>query len=278
MENKLGLCLAGGGVKGAVHIGAIKAFEEANIKFDYIGGTSSGSIVASLYAMGFESSEMLKIFKKYCNKIKYVDLQNIFKLIVGLIFTGHIVIDGLNSGRQIEKLINKIAKSKGINNISDIKKNLIIPSVNLCEGNVIYFTSHKNTTFINDINIGKAVRASCSYPVIFSPCPYKNTKLIDGGIRENVPWKELKELGAKKVISIMFDSKMNYNCDKNLVEVADHSINLLCRELSNYEMEGAENVLKIKSNKIGLLDMKKIDELYNLGYEQTRLFIGTIIG
>lgn len=41
MNNKIGLCLAGGGVKGAAHIGAIKAIEEANMKFNYIGGTSS---------------------------------------------------------------------------------------------------------------------------------------------------------------------------------------------------------------------------------------------
>lgn len=41
MKNKMGLCLAGGGVKGAAHIGAIKALEEKNIKFEYVGGTSS---------------------------------------------------------------------------------------------------------------------------------------------------------------------------------------------------------------------------------------------
>lgn len=41
MKEKNGLCLAGGGVKGAVHIGAIKALEEGNIKFEYVGGTSS---------------------------------------------------------------------------------------------------------------------------------------------------------------------------------------------------------------------------------------------
>ena len=40
---KLGLCLAGGGVKGAAHIGVLKAFEEENIKFEYLAGTSSGS-------------------------------------------------------------------------------------------------------------------------------------------------------------------------------------------------------------------------------------------
>ncbi|MBQ3145936.1 MAG: patatin-like phospholipase family protein [Clostridia bacterium] len=43
--------ISGGGVKGAAHIGVIRAFEEENIKIDYISGTSSGSIVASLYAM-----------------------------------------------------------------------------------------------------------------------------------------------------------------------------------------------------------------------------------
>ena len=47
---KLGLSLSGGGVKGAAHIGALKAFEERKINIDYISGTSSGSIVSSLYA------------------------------------------------------------------------------------------------------------------------------------------------------------------------------------------------------------------------------------
>lgn len=234
--------------------------------------------------MGFQADEMYKIFKKYCSQIKYVDILNIFKLILGLIFTGRICIDGLNSGKSIEKLMDKIAKEKSISNISDIAKPLVIPSVDLCNGNVICFTSCQSRrglsdhiVYVNDINIGTAVRASCSYPVVFSPCTYKNIKLIDGGIRENVPWKELKTLGAEKVLSIIFDDEIIQNCDRNLVEVAGRSINLLCIELSNYEMEGADYVLKIKSDKVGLLDMKKIDELYHLGYEQMKKHIHKIL-
>lgn len=280
---KKGLCLAGGGVKGAAHIGAIKAFEEENINFEYVGGTSSGSIVACLYAAGFSPDEIYNIFKKYCRKIKYVDILQIFKLIFGLLFTGRVIISGLNSGKQIEKLINKVCNEKNIYNITDIKRPLVIPSVDLCNGNVICFTScnienriSDEILFVNDIEIGRAVRGSCSYPVVFCPCKYKDTKLIDGGVRENVPWKELKDLGADKVINIIFDDDINETCSKNLVEVAGRSLSLIGRELSNYELEGTDYNVKIKSNKVGLLDMSKIDELYELGYRQTKIEINNI--
>ena len=273
-----GICFSGGGIKGAAHIGAIKALEEENLKFDYISGTSSGSIIATLYATSYSSDEMLKFFKKYAKKIKYVDPKNILILLINLFIKRKIVIKGFNEGTIIERLLNKELNKKNIRNISDIKKELLIPSIDINTGEINVFISKENRAkyldniiYINNVNIGKAVRASCSYPVVFSPCKIDGKQLVDGGLRENVPWKLTKEKGADKVLSIIFDEEKNKkNYCKNILEVASNSLGILCHEISNYDLEGADYLLKIKTEKVQLLDYKKIDELYLKGYEQTK--------
>lgn len=273
-----GICFSGGGIKGAAHIGAIKALEEENFKFNYISGTSSGSIIATLYAAGYSSDEILKFFKKYAKKIKYVDPKNILILLINLFIKRKIVIKGFNEGTIIERLLNKELNKKNIKNISDIKKELLIPSIDINTGEINVFISKENRAkyldniiYINNVNIGKAVRASCSYPVVFSPCKIGGKQLVDGGLRENVPWKLTKEKGADKVLSIIFDEEKNKkNYCKNILEVASNSLGILCHEISNYDLEGADYLLKIKTEKVQLLDYKKIDELYLKGYEQTK--------
>lgn len=251
--------------------------EEENIKIDYISGTSSGSIVASLYAIGCTPKEIYTLFKKYSKKIKYVDLKNVFKLIYGIFLKRKIIIDGLNSGDIIENLINEECLKRNVKNISEIKIPLIIPSVDLYSGNIYCFTSQNKRNqitdkiiYTSDITVGKAVRASCSYPVVFSPCRYKNMELVDGGVRENVPWRETKILGADKVISVVFEKQLKEkNCD-NIIDVISNSINILNDELANYEIDGTDYLINIKTNKIGLLEMSKVDELYNLGYIEAK--------
>lgn len=275
----IGICFSGGGIKGVAHIGALKAFEEENIKFDYIAGTSSGSIIACLYSVGYNSDEIYEIFKKYINKINYFEIKNIINLILGILIKRKIIITGLNSGKKIEKLINKECAKKEINNINQINKKLLIPCVNLKTGDVHIFSSIKNRNrkeysdniiYENNINIGKAVRASCSYPGVFSPCIIEDNYMVDGGIRENVPWKELKECGARKVISVIFQNEIKEKNEINMFDVISGSMELLCRELSNYELNGADYLLKIKTKNIQLLDKTKLNYLYNLGYIETK--------
>ena len=77
---KNALCLSGGGVKAFAHIGAIKALEESNIKFNMVAGTSSGSIIALLYALGYSSEEMYEIFKKYIKLFQFLICKMRIKL------------------------------------------------------------------------------------------------------------------------------------------------------------------------------------------------------
>ena len=62
--------------------------------------------------MGFSYKEILILFKKYSKKIKYIEGKNIIKLIYGIIFKGKIIINGLNSGKIIEEIINEVANEK----------------------------------------------------------------------------------------------------------------------------------------------------------------------
>lgn len=279
---KLGLCLSGGGAKAFAHIGALKALEEENIKFDYLAGTSSGSIVATLYAIGYTTDEIYNIFKKYASKIGYFDFRNIVNIIVNFIKTHKIKVDGLNSGEKIYKLMNKFCAEKGIHNISQIEKALLIPAVNIGTEELYVFYSKKNNIkmlppnikYVHNADISAVVQASCSYPGIFCPCSkIKNCLLIDGGIQENVPWREEKRVGADKVLSIVFTNTHTQKCCNSIVEILTKSFNILCHELSKYEWDGSDYLLEIKHSSSGLLNSKDSKKLYYEGYMQTKRFI-----
>lgn len=273
---RAGLCLSGGGIKGTAHIGAIKALEEENIEFNSVAGTSAGSIVATLYACGYSSSEIYNLFKKYAKDIKYIDWKNICKIIYGVLFKRKLIITGLNSGEVIERVINKACNAKGIYNINQIRKELLIPTVDSDSGKVIIFNSagidaeDNNEKYISNIPIGKAVRASCSYPLVFSPCPYGDKELLDGGIKENIPWKELKAIGCKKVLSIAFYSKNKKKCCQNIIEISERAFELMCDELNRHEIDKIDFFHKIELNNISLLQMEKMKEIYKEGYNQTK--------
>jgi len=274
---KLGLCLSGGGIKGAAHIGVIKALEEENIKPDCISGTSSGSIVAALYSMGYTPKEMIDLFKLYARDISKIDFVTIIKIVTGLIFKRRIYVEGLNNGIRLGKLIQEQAEKKNVKLIKDIKMPLVIPSVNLCDGSIYLFSSQNNNRnysdkvkVVNNIEIGKAVQASCSYPGIFAPTNVLGKKLVDGGVRQNIPWKELKEIGAEKIISVSFSEDKKEKERVNILDCITGSMGIMMHELYNYEIQGIDYLLDIKTEDIGLLETEKIVELYNIGYKTGR--------
>lgn len=83
-------------------------------------------------------------------------------------------------------------------------------------------------------------------------------------------------MGADKAISVVFEEEAKEDTYTNIVEVIMSAIGILSHELSNYELEGADKLIKIKTKHISLLDRTQIDYLYNLGYKTAKKAIQDI--
>ena len=213
------------------------------------------------------------MFGIYAKKIKYVDWRNILKLVGGLIVTREICIDGLNSGKVIENIVNQACKAKGITNIRDINKNLLIPSIDLNTGAVYFFSSINENRgysdkirYINNIEIGKAVRASCSFPAVFCPCEFEKHSFLDGGVLDNVPVEEVKKQGADIVIAVNFKAD-EIDEQSNIMDVVMKTIDIMGNKIGENNLQKSDDGLTIETDKTGLLDIKKLDNCYKYGYE-----------
>lgn len=265
---KIGLALAGGGVKGAGHIGVIKALQENGIEIGYIGGTSIGSIVATLYGMNYSTDEMLKLFKYFSKSIMKIDPKYYWTNVKNTkSFMGY----GLISGENIEMAIDECANLKKMKNIQDIEIPIAIPTVDITESKKYVFTNHEydesftEDTYIKDITIGKAVRASSSYPGMFAPTMYKNHKFVDGGVIDNLPTQEVRKLGAEKVLSVRFSSE-NKSDPKNIFEVALKSVDLLFEQRTAAEIASSDFAITLDLPEASVFNVKKIDYCYDKGY------------
>ena len=269
---KLGLALSGGGVRGIAHAGVLRALEENNIKVNMIGGTSSGSLVAALYGMGYGPYYIYELFKKYGKEITGINKMTFATGVNSILLNKRLKLSGLNTGESIEKIYNELAEQKGMKTISDIKMPIAIPAVDITESNEYIFTNtipHKSKNkkfYINNISIGKAVRASSSFPVVFSPCDFENHKFLDGGTLDNVPAFQVKKLGADKVISINFDAD-TIDEQSNIMDIVMKTLDIMGNKISEKSMEKSDFILTIPSDKAGLLDIEKIDKCYKLGYD-----------
>ena len=266
---KIGIALSGGGIRGIAHAGVLKGLEENNIKIDIIGGTSSGSMIASLYAMGYSPYYIYILFKKYAKKLVQIDTAPIISGIRNIMLNKRISIKGLKTGRSIEKIFDEVALKKGIKNINNIKMPLIIPAVDLVDSKEYIFTNVKpedSKQYITNISVGKAVRASSSFTGVYSPCEFEKHLFIDGGVLDNIPVHEVKKQGVDKVIAVKFHSD-EVNLNSNVMDVTMKTIDIMGSKISEEGLEKSDFVLDVYTDKTGLLDIQKLDSCYKYGYQ-----------
>lgn len=271
---KLGLALSGGGIRGIAHAGVLKALEENNIKIDAIGGTSSGSIISTLYAMGYSPYYIYILFKRYAKDLLNPNSMSAITSLKNFMANKKTNFSGFYSGEEIEKAFNEVAKRKGIKKVSDIKMPIVIPAVDVQNSNEYVFTNYipegikDKDKYITDISIGTAIRASSSFPVAFNPCLYKNHKFLDGGILDNFPTTEVKKQGVDKVLTVNFMAD-EIDENSNIMDIAMRSIDIMGNKVSEENIKNSDMILTIQTDKTGLLEVEKLDNCYKYGYRQT---------
>ena len=268
---KVGVSLAGGGIRGIAHVWVLKALEEKNIKVAAIAGTSAGSIIATLYAMGYSPYYIYLLFKRYARDIINIRSKPIINGITNFIRNNKIGIAGLSDGNEFEKMYDELARKKGFRLIGDIKMPLLVSAVDIGESKEYIFTncaSRKNIkdNYITEIGIGRAVRASSSFPAIFCPCEYKNHIFMDGGVLNNLPTEELKKVYTGKIISVNFESDPVYN-DYDIMNIIMKTLDIMGNKLSINSLKKSDFVLTVPTDGTGLIDVDKMDICYKYGYE-----------
>jgi NTE family protein len=243
-QNKIGLVLGGGGVRGFFHIGVIKGLQEKGIKISEISGTSIGAIIGLMYAAN-PNNDFEKITKD-------LDFLKLMKAMVW----------GMNKtpSEVIEKFLADYIK---VENFGELKIPMRFNATDINKKQEVIFERGK---------IFPAIIASISVPGVFPPLEYQGNFLVDGGVINNIPITLIKKSDRIIVSDITGPIK---TIDKKSfgTDVLYSSIAIMQQNIS---LEKAKNIknkkiiyLNLEDDKTFILDFRKKNYqfLIDLGYK-----------
>ncbi|MEJ7738106.1 MAG: patatin-like phospholipase family protein [Chitinophagaceae bacterium] len=273
---KIGLTLSGGGAKGLAHIGILKAIDSAGLKIDYITGTSMGSIIGGLYAIGYSADSIEKMaqatdwdlllsnqsslrsmimeekdeYGKYAIELPWMNYT--FRLPSG-------VLESQELWLRLAELFAPVANVKDFSQFS-------IPFK--CIGTDI---SNGEAVVMSKGEVVTAIRSSMAIPSVFTAIEYNGSKLVDGGVVRNFPVRDVKEMGADFIIGSnvaadLFPSGKLLNGFQILLQVA------FFREAEDRKNEVplCNIYVPIPMEKFTMASFSQANELIQIGLEEGR--------
>ncbi|MCM8823547.1 MAG: patatin-like phospholipase family protein [Candidatus Omnitrophica bacterium] len=259
-EKRLGLVLGSGGAYGFVHIGVLEILEEYGIPIDMVCGSSMGSFIASLWALGYNTKEIKEIVEMFCKKI-------IFLPILGLSLPRR----GLFKAKKLEIILHSIF---GDRTFYDLKHSLKIVAFN--------FLTRKET-IIQEGYIYKAVAASCAMPGIFEPIIFKGDILLDGGVLSPLPTEVMVNHNINKIIAVNVTpspSEINriYNRERfNILDFIFGSIESMQQEFVKKAQDIADIVIHPNLESLTWTEFNKLPQFIERGKKATLERIADII-
>ena len=239
---KVGIAFGGGGTRGFCHLGAIKAFEEFGIKFDFVAGTSAGSLAGAFYAAGYSYQQMYDIIKD----IKEKDIR---KNVIPF------------TPSKLDGVGDILIKNLGDINIEDLKIPYAAVAVDI--------KSTKEVCFAKG-NLAKAVMGSCAVPAVFQPVIYDDMILCDGGLQNTIPADIPKFFGCDYVVAVDVNKSRTYGTySTKIFDVITCSIRILMKSNAVRGYLNADIVIAPETKRFKSTKTDGLEEMIEEGYKAT---------
>ncbi len=284
---RIGLALSGGGARGLAHVGVLKVLEENHIPVDVIAGTSAGSIIAGLYAMGLSATDIEKIIlgidwnegfsdsseRSYrAFRRKQDDLDILTTLQAGLRIDGVRLPKGLLQGQRLELLLKRITNStERIHDFDQLPIPFRAIATDIESGDRVVIAGG---------DIARAMHASMAIPGVYAPVEIDGRLLVDGGLSSNLPIKAVRDMGAEFVIAIDISTPL-LTADEltSVLSVAEQVSSLLTQNTVAQEvkhLDTDDTLITPDLKDYSAADFDRATEIIAIGEEAARNGLGKL--
>ena len=293
---KVGLVLSGGGAKGMAHIGALKVLEELDIPVDYVVGTSIGSIIGAMYALGYNADELDSLVRAQDwnllmkdqvsrRNVSYSFKEDNDRYILTLPFWNR---KGLREETEAEKPGEEKLGIRGLlknmpgalvegQNLDQLFTKLSVGYQDDIDFNTLPIPfacvavdlNTKEEVVFHRGDIVTAIRASMSIPAYFSPVHMDDLYLVDGGMINNLPADVAKEMGADYIITVDLHhyKKAKPDSDQTIPEMLTSLLGIMNGEKYQSGRAISDIIIEPNTSAYGVLsfDDRSVDALVDSG-------------
>jgi NTE family protein len=249
----IGVALSGGSALGLAHIGVLRYFEEHHIPVDKIGGTSMGGLIGGLYATGMDSTQIRAVVESadwnalLSPSLRFADQPIADKQKWNRTFgdltlrfgRGFSLPSGLNPGESLSLLLSRSTMAySGVTDFDQLPVPFRCVATDLVSGDSVVFGRG---------SLPIAMRATMSLPGVFTPVKLDRMVLVDGGVLDNIPVDAVREMGAKIVIAVAFESpEVKPDQFKSLPDVMGQTISLVVAKNEQSSLKKADLVISVR--------------------------------
>lgn len=183
-QEKTGLVLEGGGMRGIYTAGVLDVFMEHGIRFDGVMGVSAGAIHGCSYVSG-QKGRSIRYYKQYCRDKRFISYRNLLRTgeMVGAEFCYHEIPERL--------------EPYDFDSFDRSGTEFYVTCSNVETGKAEYLRVRDMRTQVD------AMRASASLPCVSRIVEWEGKKLLDGACTDSVPYGAFHRMGFGRLVVVL---------------------------------------------------------------------------